>query len=211
MKIYMLWGSGRGGGGRLFFSLRIVHFSNYKGANRKSLKLFFLTLLHSVRPKLYTILAFLSAIGLNTQLKDLRKIICLRKSEVTVERISVCNVTEKMMEHGIQCLPCSCTTDVIDVTVATTTSYWFQNDIIRMLFCHGTKHNCWLFPSCFGIRSTSSFHLCLAAKGLSAACQTREPEVPDSITSPATYFGFFFPWFKDSCQLLAKVCARSTG
>ena len=27
----------------------------------------------------------------NTKLSDLRKIICLRKSEVSVERISVCN------------------------------------------------------------------------------------------------------------------------
>ena len=80
-----------------YFSFATTFYTRYmyKGANRKSLKLFFLTLLHSVRPKLYTILAFLSAIGLNTQLNDLRKIICLRKSEVTVERISVCNVTEK--------------------------------------------------------------------------------------------------------------------
>ena len=30
----------------------------------------------------------------NTELNDSRKIICLRKSEVSVERISVCNVTE---------------------------------------------------------------------------------------------------------------------
>ena len=31
----------------------------------------------------------------NTELNDLRKIICLRKSEVSVESISVCNVIEK--------------------------------------------------------------------------------------------------------------------
>ena len=42
------------------------------------------------------------------ELNDLRVIICLRKSKVTVERIfiveriSVCNVTEKLMEHTIQ-------------------------------------------------------------------------------------------------------------
>ena len=30
------------------------------------------------------------------QLNDLRKFICLKKSEVSVERISVCNVTEKL-------------------------------------------------------------------------------------------------------------------
>ena len=40
-----------------------------------------------------------------TELNDLRKMICLKKSEVSVERISVCNVTEILAEHGIQCLP----------------------------------------------------------------------------------------------------------
>ena len=50
----------------------------------------------------------------NHELDDTRKIICLRKSEITVERISVCNVTEKSMEHGMHCLPRSCTNDVID-------------------------------------------------------------------------------------------------
>ena len=44
----------------------------------------------------------------NTQLHDLRIIICLRKSEVIVERISVCNVIENLMEHGKHCLPCAC-------------------------------------------------------------------------------------------------------
>ena len=43
---------------------------------------------------------------------DLRKIICLRKSEVYVERISVCNVIENVEEHGIHCLPCSYTNDI---------------------------------------------------------------------------------------------------
>ena len=33
----------------------------------------------------------------------------------TVERISVCSVTEKLMEHGIHCLPCTYANDVIDV------------------------------------------------------------------------------------------------
>ena len=40
---------------------------------------------------------------------------CLRKSEVTVERISVRIVIEKLMEHGILCLPCSYINDVIDM------------------------------------------------------------------------------------------------
>ena len=38
---------------------------------------------------------------LKTRNFDLRINICLRKSEVTAERISVCNVIEKLMEHGI--------------------------------------------------------------------------------------------------------------
>ena len=49
------------------------------------------------------------------ELNGLRIIICLRKSEVTVEKISVCNDTEKVMEHGIHCLPFSYTNDVIDL------------------------------------------------------------------------------------------------
>ena len=58
------------------------------------------------------ILPFLSC---NMELNDLRIIICLRKSEVTEERISVCNVILKLMEHGIHCLPCSYTNDVISI------------------------------------------------------------------------------------------------
>ena len=38
-----------------------------------------------------------------TELNDLRKINCLRKSEVSVERISVCNVTENLAENSIHC------------------------------------------------------------------------------------------------------------
>ena len=38
---------------------------------------------------------------LKTRSFDLRKNICLRKSEVTAERFSVCNVIEKLIEHGI--------------------------------------------------------------------------------------------------------------
>ena len=39
--------------------------------------------------------------NINTELNDLRKIIYFRKSEVSVERISVCNTTENLVEHGI--------------------------------------------------------------------------------------------------------------
>ena len=47
----------------------------------------------------------------NTELNYTRKIIWLRKSEVSVGGISVCNVTEKLEEYGIPCLPCSYTKD----------------------------------------------------------------------------------------------------
>ena len=41
---------------------------------------------------------------------------------------------------------------------------------------------------------------------------TRKSEVLGSIPGLATYFRFSFRFFKrGSCQLLAKVCARSTG
>ena len=46
-------------------------------------------------------------------------IICLRESEVSIKRISVCIVTENLVEHGSHCLPCSYTNDIIDVTIAT--------------------------------------------------------------------------------------------
>ena len=38
---------------------------------------------------------------LYTKLNDLRIIICLRKSEISVEGISVCNFIEKLREHYI--------------------------------------------------------------------------------------------------------------
>ena len=41
---------------------------------------------------------------------------------------------------------------------------------------------------------------------------TRKSGVPGSIPCLATYFRFYFRFFKKGrCQLLAKVCARSTG
>ena len=41
---------------------------------------------------------------------------------------------------------------------------------------------------------------------------TRKSGVLGSIPGLATYFRFSFRYFKEgSCQLLAKICARSTG
>ena len=41
---------------------------------------------------------------LNTEFNDSRKIIYSRKSEVSVEGISVCNAIENLAEHGIHTL-----------------------------------------------------------------------------------------------------------
>ena len=43
----------------------------------------------------------------NTELNDLRTIICLGKTSVSVERIPVYKVTENSVEYGRHCLPCS--------------------------------------------------------------------------------------------------------
>ena len=51
----------------------------------------------------------------HSKLNDLRKIICLRKSESSVVRISVYNVLENFAEHGIHCRPCFYTGDFIDM------------------------------------------------------------------------------------------------
>ena len=54
----------------------------------------------------------------------LKIIICLRKSEISVDicRASVYDVIERMTEHGIHCLPLG-TTDVIYFTIATENLY----------------------------------------------------------------------------------------
>ena len=51
----------------------------------------------------------------NTELNDLRKIICLRKSEVYVKKVSI--VFEKLLEHGIHSLPFSYINDVIELSL----------------------------------------------------------------------------------------------
>ena len=42
-------------------------------------------------------------------------VVSLRKPEVSVERISICDVTENLVEHGIYCLSCSYTNDGINM------------------------------------------------------------------------------------------------
>ena len=51
----------------------------------------------------------------DTNLNDLRKNICLRISESSVERISVCNVIENLAEHDIHCLLFAYTNDIINM------------------------------------------------------------------------------------------------
>ena len=59
----------------------------------------------------------------NTELNDLRKTICLRKSEVSDERISFCNVIEnwRRMAYTVDHAPIPLTS--LPVTVSTVMSY----------------------------------------------------------------------------------------
>ena len=62
----------------------------------------------------------------------------------------------------------------------------------------------------------SCFSMCFLSKpgrvAQSVGHLTRKSGVLGSIPGLATYFRFSFCFFKKgSCQLLAKVCARSTG
>ena len=54
--------------------------------------------------------------------------------------------------------------------------------------------------------------ICLGRVAQSVGHPTHKSGVLGSIPGLATYFRFSFRFFKKgSCQLLAKVCARSTG
>ena len=70
----------------------------------------------------------------NTELSDIRIIICLRKSKVSVERISVCKVIENLMEHGIQFLPCSYISEVINMLLYYVV-IWCLSDVTKIAFC----------------------------------------------------------------------------
>ena len=52
-----------------------------------------------------------------TGLNDLRIVICFRKSEVFVDKSLDSNGIEKLAEHGILCLLCSGTNDVIQMLI----------------------------------------------------------------------------------------------
>ena len=56
----------------------------------------------------------------NMELNDMRKTICLGKSEglfvKKTQKKTVSNVIEKFVEHSIHCLPCSYMNDVTDLS-----------------------------------------------------------------------------------------------
>ena len=61
-------------------------------------------------------------------------------------------------------------------------------------------------------KSSLTFHRGPGRVAQSVEHLTRNSEVLGSILGLATYFPFSFRFFKKgSCQLLVKVCARSTG
>ena len=70
-----------------------------------------------------------------------------------------------------------------------------------------------LEPYCQDGSNEGSPHTCMPGRvAQSVGHLTRKSGVLGSIPGLAIYFGFSFPFFKKgSCQLLAKVCARSTG
>ena len=86
-----------------------------------------LTITHSERPKLYAILAVLSAIGLskiqvqkwkNMELNDTRKIICLRKSKAYVIKTKFLMSIE-IGGAWLTLLPCFYRNDIVDLIIAT--------------------------------------------------------------------------------------------
>ena len=81
-------------------------------------------------------------------------------------------------------------------------------------------HSCWInFCHFWGILNLVIFHPEYISNAhppghvaQSVGHLTRKSGVLGSIPGRATYFCFSFRFFKKgSCQLLAKVCARSTG
>ena len=69
----------------------------------------------------------------------------LRKSEVSVERISVYYVIEELAEHGIYCLPCCDINNVIDLLSKECRVYIGQNDVSWTSLYQGK----WAFNSCY--------------------------------------------------------------
>ena len=59
--------------------------------------------------------------------------LCLKKKK------TVSNVIEKLVEHGIHCLPCSYTNKWChsSIIIATMTSHWCQTDVIGTTFYQG--------------------------------------------------------------------------
>ena len=77
----------------------------------------------------------------------------------------------------------------------------------------GKSENYFFFGNYCSLGSQSCLkHLAPGRVVQSVGHLTRKSGVLGSIPGRATYFRFSFRFFKKgSCQLLAKVCARSTG
>ena len=85
----------------LIFSHDLALLSTLTGSNYFCLELIFMVPKVFEPLKFDCISTFMRATKYSTELNDLGK--NLRKSEVSVERISVCNFIEKLEEHGIHC------------------------------------------------------------------------------------------------------------
>ena len=86
--------------------------------------------------------------------------------------------------------------------------YCYLNTEINTLpLCKNTHHSCNLFSL-----KQNTKYIRPGRVAQSVGHLTRKSGVLGSIPGLATYFRFSFRFFKmGSCQLLAKVCARSTG
>ena len=74
-----------------------------------------------------------------------------------LKTLSLLQNVEKSAKHGIHCLPCSGTNGVV-YQLPQQPSVHIE-DIIETSFYQGTKHNSWLFHSCYSNISMASSHL----------------------------------------------------
>ena len=86
------------------------------------------------------------------------------------------------------------------------------SDLAALIF--STSEKAWVtrLPACHAADMYNYASVKPGRVAQSVGRLTRKSGVLGSITGLAIYFRFSFRFFKwDSCQLLAKVCARSTG
>ena len=94
--------------------------------------------------------------------------------------------------------------------LSTNNAHWYQWDPMK-------ARHCWLYNAIMHPKDTDGMTNNVDSDQMGRVAQsvghlTRKSGVLGSIPGLATYFRFSFRFFKKgSCQLLAKVCARSTG